>query len=251
MNEERESLLHVNPDVDLGAGLPETELSRRAATTTALRSALHVGRRWLRPAVKWMFALSVPFLVLVRGSTYAYQGMGWGTWPSIGLGVFGTMVVFSAYATWLWKRSTGECRLPRIARRMVIVVVAGYGLYGLLYLSTGNAESPALENYYTSLNPIMRIGTGPLLLVDRDARVTDLAHTAEDYLRMGLPVREASLHFKLGDRYVRAMDLRTAGRSPRRNRFTAAYLRFMGFRSLHHVDSADHLHLSLPKPEVR
>ena len=57
---------------------------------------------------------------------------------------------------------------------------------------------------------------------------------------------EASLHFKLEDRYVHAMDFRTKGRSPGRNRLTVAYFRIMGFRSLRHVAAADHLHVSLP-----
>jgi hypothetical protein len=177
---------------------------------------------------------------------YAYQSMGWGTWSSIGLGMFGTVVVFSAYATWLWRRVTGKDRLPRVAQRVVIAVVVGYSMYGLLYLSTANAKSPELTDYYTSLHPLMRIGASTYLLFDRDAVVTDLGRTAEDYLRMGLPINEASLHFKLQDRYVHAMDLRTLGRSPLRNRLTAAYFRLMGFRSLHHVGTADHLHVSLP-----
>ena len=101
---------------------------------------------------------------------------------------------------------------------------------------------------YTSLHPLMRIAASTYLLFDREAVVTDLARTAEDYLQMGLPINEASLHFKLQDRYVHAMDLRTIGRSPLRNRVTAAYFRFMGFRSLHHVGTADHLHVSLPLP---
>ena len=251
MSGKHENVLRVDPDVHLDADLPKTEPGWRETATVGLRSALHVGRRLVWPAVKWMVALFLPFFVLIRASMYAYQSMGWGTWPSIGLGVFGTMLVFFAYATWLWKRSTDETRLPRVARRVGIAVLAGYGLYGLLYLSTGNAKSAELTDYYASLHPIMRIGASTFLLFDGDAVVTDLSRTAEDYLQMGLPAREASLHFKLGDRYVRALDLQTAGRSPMRNHFTAAYLRLMGFRSLHQVGSVDHLHLSLPIPEAR
>ena len=36
------------------------------------------------------------------------------------------------------------------------------------------------------------------------------------------------------------------GRSPSKYRLMVAYFRLMGFRSLHHVDSADHLHVSFP-----
>jgi len=81
---------------------------RRIGLGVGLRGGLRWGRRLGWPAVKWLAALSLPFFVLVRGS----MSMGWGTWPSIGLGVFGTVVVFSAYATWLWRRVTGERRLP-------------------------------------------------------------------------------------------------------------------------------------------
>lgn len=101
MDEEEESVA----DVDSGEVLPKKKRPWVRAATSALRAALRVGLRWGRrwgwPAVKWLAALSLPFFVLVRGSMYAYQSMGWGTWSSIGLGVFGTVVVFSAYATWL------------------------------------------------------------------------------------------------------------------------------------------------------
>ena len=211
-----------------------------------LRYARRWGRRWGWPAVKWIAALSLPFFVLVRGSMYAYQSMGWGTWSSIGLGMSGTVLVFSAYATWFRLRITGEGRWPRIVQPVLIAVVAGYSMYGLLYMSSGNAEDPDLGDYYASLHPLMRLGASTYLLFDRNAVVTDLERTPEDYLGMGLPLDEASLHFKLGDRYVHAMDLRTVGRGPRRIALTVAYFRLMGFRSLHHVASADHLHVSLP-----
>ncbi len=207
---------------------------------------LRYGQRWGWPAVKWIAALSLPFFVLVRGSMYAYQSMGWGTWSSIGLGMFGTVLVFSAYAAWRWRHITGEGRWPRIVQPVLIAVVAGYSMYGLLYRSSGNAKDPDLGDYYMSLHPLMRLGASTYFLFDRNAVVTDLERTAEDYLAMGLPIHEASLHFKLEDRYVHAIDLRTVGRSARRNALTVAYFRIMGFRSLYHVGSADHLHVSLP-----
>jgi hypothetical protein len=105
MDEEEESVA----DVDPGEVLPKDKRRWVRTATSELRTALRVGlrvglrwgRRWGWPAVKWLAAFSLPFFVLVRGSMYAYQSMGWGTWSSIGLGVFGTVVVFSAYATWL------------------------------------------------------------------------------------------------------------------------------------------------------
>lgn len=246
MDGEEESTL----DLDLGEILPKERRPWLRAANHGLRVGLQVGRRyglrWGWPAVKWTAALSLPFFVLVRGSMYAYQGMGWGTWSSIGLGLFGTAIVFSVYATWLWHRITGTDRWPRIVQPILIAVVAGYSVYGLLYVSSGIVEDPDLGDDYMSLHPLMRLGASPYFLFDRNAVVTDPERTAEDYLAMGLPINEVSLHFKLEDRYVHAMDLRTMGRSPRRNALTVVYLRIMGFRSLHHVGSADHLHVSLP-----
>ena len=210
------------------------------------RLGLRYGLRWGWPVVLWFAVLSLSFLVLVRGSMFAYQSMGWGTWSSIGLGMFGTIFVLSAYMTWLWTGITGEDRVRQFLPRALIAVVAGYSMYGLLYLSAGNSRDPELRDYYTSVHPLMRLGASTYLLFDRNGVVTDLGRTAEDYLGMGLPMNETSLHFKLGDRYIHAMDLRTTGRSAMRNRLTATYFRFMGFRSLHHVSAADHLHVSLP-----
>jgi hypothetical protein len=210
------------------------------------RLGLRYGLRWGWPVVLWFAVLSLSFLVLVRGSMFAYQSMGWGTWSSIGLGVFGTIFIFSAYLAWLWTRITGEDRVRQFLLRGLIAVVAGYSMYGLLYLSAGNSRDPELRDHYTSLHPLMRLGASTYVLFDRNGVVTDPERTAEDYLGMGLPTNEMSLHFKLGDRYIRAMDLRTTGRSTMKNRLTVTYFRSMGFRSLHHVSAADHLHVSLP-----
>jgi hypothetical protein len=249
MDEDPESVLDADVDeispTENRPWLKAAQSELQARFQVGLQVGSRWGRRWAWPGVKWIAALSLPFLVLVRASMYAYQSLGLGTWSSIGLGVFGTVVVFAAYATWLWHRVTGQGRLRRIVQRLVIAIVAGYSLYGLLYLSAGRAKSPDVRDDYASLHPLMRLGASTYFLFDRNAVVTNRARTAEDYLQMGLPINEASLHFKLEDRYVHAMDLRTVGRTPRRNRLTVAYFRIMGFRSLHQVVSADHLHVSL------
>jgi len=253
MDEEQENGL----DVDLGEIFPKEKRPWLEDAKSGLLSGLRYGQRygrlglryglrWSWPAVKWIAALSLPFLVLVRGSMHAYQSMGWGTWSSMGLGVVGTVVVFSAYMACLWLRVTGDERWRRIVRPVLIAAVAGYSVYGLLYLSSANAEDPDLRGDYMSLHPLMRLAASTYFLFDRDGVVTDLERSAEDYLAMGLPIDEMSLHFKFEDRYVHAMDLRTMDRSPMRNALTVAYLRIMGFRSLQHVASADHLHVSLP-----
>ncbi len=225
-------------DLDLGAIHPR----KKRLWVKAVRLGIRTG--WF--SLKVIIALALPFFLLVRGSVYAYQDLGWGTWASLASGVFATALLFLAYASTLWKKMTGKRRVPRLARRFLFAVVGGYSVYGLLYLSAANAKTPELREYYTSLHPLIRIGASTFLLFDREAVVTDLGRTAEDYLKMGLPVNETSLHFKLEDRFVHALDLRTVGRTERRNQVTAGYFQLMGFRTLRHVGTADHLHVSLP-----
>ncbi len=226
-------------DLDLGTLRPR----KKRLWVKAVRLGARAG--WF--SFKVAVVLALPFFLLVRGSVYAYQALGWGTWSSLASGIFATALLFIIYASMLWKRMTGKRRVPQLARRLLIAVVGGYSVYGLLYLSAANAKTPELREYYTSLHPLMRIGASTFLLFDREAVVTDLGRTAEDYLKMGLPVNETSLHFKLEDRFVHALDLRTTGRTERRNQLTAAYFRVMGFRTLRHVGTADHLHVSLPR----
>jgi hypothetical protein len=45
---------------------------------------------------------------------------------------------------------------------------------------------------------------------------------------------------------VHAVDLRTIGRAEWKNVLLNWYFRSMGFRTLRHVGTADHLHVSLP-----
>ncbi len=63
---------------------------------------------------------------------------------------------------------------------------------------------------------------------------------------MGLPLYEGTLHFKQADGYAHAVDLRTLGHSAVRNFLMRGYCGVMGFRTLRHVGTADHLHVSLP-----
>ena len=219
---------------------------KREGLRSVLRRIRRYGLRLGGAVVLWVAVLGLSFFVLVRGSMYAYQSMGWGTWSSIGLGIFGTILVLSAYLAWLWWRINREGRVRQFLPRALIAAVAGYSMFGLLYLSPGNSREPELRDYYTSLHPLMRLGASSYFLFDRNGLVTALDRTVEDYLGLGLPMNETSLHFTLEDRYIRAMDLRTTGRSARRNSFTATYFRLMGFQNLHHISAADHLHMSLP-----
>ncbi len=110
-------------------------------------------------------------------------------------------------------------------------------------------KTPALQETYTALHPLLRFGVSTLVLVDRDLVVTDTAREPADYERMGLPTRVYSLHYRQeATGYVHAVDLRTQGRAPWRNTLVQVWFDAMGFSTLRHVGTADHLHISLPLP---
>jgi hypothetical protein len=106
-----------------------------------------------------------------------------------------------------------------------------------------------LRSEYRSLHPLLRVATSTFILVDGDLVITDMERQAADYERMRLPVYERSLHFVQEDGYAHAVDLRTIGRSEWRNFTMQVCFRAMGFRTLRHVGTADHLHVSLPLPD--
>jgi hypothetical protein len=83
-------------------------------------------------------------------------------------------------------------------------------------------------------------------LIDENLVITDASRVPEDYKKMGLPTNKSSLHYKQKDGYAYALDLRTNGRYEIRNFLIKSYFYFMGFNTLRHVGTDDHLHISLP-----
>jgi hypothetical protein len=118
--------------------------------------------------------------------------------------------------------------------------------YGVLYIGARNMKGDAVRSEYRALHPLLRVASTALVLVDRDAVVTDARRHPDDYLAMGLTPMDASDHYPQSDGYVHALDLRTRGRPAWRNRLVEWTFRLMGFRVLRHVGTADHLHISLP-----
>lgn len=92
------------------------------------------------------------------------------------------------------------------------------------------------------------MSVGTFLLVDDGLLITDLSGRPSDYEDMGLPVKSHSLHYRQADGYAHAFDLRTKGHSWLRNQVVEGYFTILGFRTLRHVGTADHLHVALPLP---
>ncbi|MFC1661419.1 hypothetical protein ACFL3S_08230 [Gemmatimonadota bacterium] len=239
-------------------GLERPDPDRRPAPDEVGRSGKKGFRpfRWLWRLVGFLalagLALALPFLILVRISVFLFHRYDFGSWTALGLAALAAALLLVLYLVVASVRLGGKGRVPGFLWKGVLMVVAAYCCYALLFLSRANVKTGEVRATFTSLNPMLRVGVSTLLLVDRDAVLTDAARTAEDYSAWGLEVNEASLHLLQPDGFSYAVDLRTLGRPEWRNGLVEVYFQLMGFRTLRHAGTADHLHVSLaPNNRVR
>lgn len=202
--------------------------------------------RFVRLAALGLLVALLPFLVLVKVAVFLYTREGYGTLVALAGGTACTAGVVTTYAALVWHRFTGRVRLALVARRFALPLVVAYCGYALIYLSSANAKSERVRAYYVSLHPLLRVALSTLILADRDLVVTDLARGSEDYTAMGLAPNDGSLHYVQRDGYAHAADLRTAGRSELENALVRVYFWSMGFTTLRHIGTGDHLHVELP-----
>lgn len=190
-----------------------------------------------------------PFFLLIKTSIYLNIDQGLNGWVSLFGGIGATVAILLVYVVMLFRKVKNKKLIFRYGLGGVGALVGGFCLYGLLYVSSVNAKSDTVKEVYRSLHPILRVAVATTTLAEGDLVITDIKRSAEDYTKMGLPINQSSLHFPQPDGYVHAIDLRTKGHSEFRNFMLSNSLRLMGFKTLRHVGSADHLHISLPYSE--
>jgi hypothetical protein len=189
-------------------------------------------------------AVVLPFFVYVRASVYAYD-KGATPWAAIGFGMLLTIGVVALYGIWLSRRFHGRTRMALVARWVGIPIIVAWCLSALFYLANVNAKSDEVHGYFSSVHPILRVALATVILFDSDLVITDAARVPGDYARMGLPVNERTKHYLQRDGWVHAVDLRTRGHNEAANRLVQLYFWSMGFSTLRHVGTADHLHVQL------
>ncbi|MGH7644340.1 MAG: hypothetical protein ACREMR_02015, partial [Gemmatimonadales bacterium] len=150
------------------------------------------------------------------------------------------------YGGWLSRRVTGRARLALVARWVALPLVLCWCGYTLVYVASVNAKSEAVRAGYTATHPLLRVALATLILADGDLVITDLRRAPEDYPRMGLPVNDGTRHYRQADGWAHAVDLRTIGRGEGQNRLVQVSFELMGFTTLRHTGTADHLHVQLP-----
>lgn len=239
----------MRPERDLRKGTEWRDLvNDRSVRRTLLWSA-----RWiLWPLLKWTTIAVLPFVVLMRGTLYLYIQ----EWPlSVAMagGFLATFLLLSGYAAWGYSSFVGGTvqYSKRCVRLGAIAVLLGLGAFqGFVLLSpdSGHVESEEPYVEYADLHPLLRMSVGMGVVVDDNLLLTDLSRHPADYRKMGLSVNPKSLHYPQSDGYVHAVDLQTQGRSWIRNLLIDVYFGLLGFQTLRHVGTADHLHVALPLP---
>jgi hypothetical protein len=204
--------------------------------------------RIVRGAVMLAALALLPFWVLLRGGVFAYREWALGTWPALGVAVAVTTLVLIVYGWLIGRRLGAGGRLRRVLTRGAVALAGAYVVYALVYVGGANVKSTEVRSEYVRIHPLLRVASSALILVDPSSVITDAGRTEDDYFLMGLPVNEASLHFTQADGFVHAIDFRTRGRPEWRNRAVELGFWAMGFHSLRHVGTADHLHVSLRMP---
>jgi hypothetical protein len=209
---------------------------------------------WLMLPFLLVAGLAAPFVILVWGSVLLTVKGGLNPWLGLVISAALTFGVLFLLLNRLSKFLSGKKKVkPQVRSRnfkVALALVAMLGVYVLFFVRGGASGTKDIHEEYTSLHPTMRMAVGILVLFDREAVITDLARTHGDYAKMGLAAKKKSLHYVQADGYVHAVDFRTRDRSEWKNKITAIYFRLLGFNTLRHVGTGDHLHVSLSAPGV-
>lgn len=228
----------------------EVKRELRPVTQPVKRAVALVQRPSLPLAIvlglgKFALILALPFLVYVRSAVGLYSDGGLSPMLAVvGAGMI-TAGLLAVYAAWLSRRFKGRARAESVMRWVAIPALVAWCGYSLLYLASANAKSDDVRREYRSMHPVLRIAVATAIMGDGSVVLTDSRRVASDYTRMGLRVNDRTKHYEQRNGWVHAVDLRTNGRSEIRNRALQAYFSLMGFQTLRHVGTADHLHIQL------
>lgn len=198
----------------------------------------------------WLVLVIVlPFILLIRVSVFMYAQFDLNPWLCLAIGAVPTFILTFIYLNRITKAFSSKKKTTEGARkinlRIAIVLVGGFVAYTVFFLSGNNAKTTQVKGEYHSVHPLLRTTVGTLAIFDRDMVITDMSRVPEDYQDMGLATKGRSLHYPQSDGYVHALDLRTNDRAEWRNTALLWYFELMGFNTLRHIGSGDHLHVSL------
>ncbi len=212
----------------------------------------------IKTILKWLFITPVtglgilllmvlPLLVLIKGTAMSYYAE-MSYLVSLFIGGFAAFLVLLTYMV----------AIDRVAGRQIFfslwvkfgiaaLCVMSFILYSMYVLNDENVKNRRIASQYTQTHPVLRLGLQSWSLFDRSLVITDIARSHSFYRRHRMRTYYRSLHFpqKHLDGKVYALDIRTKGRGKFRNWMTQVVFRMMGFGTLRHTGTADHLHIEL------
>lgn len=194
---------------------------------------------------KIILLLSLPFICFVRGAVYFYAQLEYGSWFSIFGAAIITTFLLIIYMIFFYGSLTGKVGSLKNKLIISLILVIGYGTHALYFFSEQNAKHSSVQSEFTSLHPILRLSISTIIFLDDGLIMTDANRQPEDYRKMGLKSKKNSLHYKQKNGYVHAFDVRVKSRSWLRNGLLQLYFKAMGFNTLRHGGTGDHLHISL------
>ena len=192
--------------------------------------------------------LVLPVILLIRVSVFCHQQYRLSPWWALTGGALVSAAIIFLYLGYLRHRLRhffGDYRNIRRRYLFATIIVIAYCFPALFYFSATNAKHDAVHREFRDLHPILRLGVSTVIWVDRGLIITDANRLPDDYRRMGLRSRAQSLHYRQSNGYAHAVDIRTIGHGALRNALLEGYFRLMGFNTLRHIGTADHLHVSL------
>ncbi len=205
--------------------------------------------QFLLPLLGLLWLASLPFILLLRVAVWIqvqYQPYAWG---SVLMGAMTMALLLFVYFLSLHHHFLKKVIRPKAMQRNYAVLLAlalAYCGNSVWSISTYNVKEEALKAEFRKLHPVLRLGIGTLILLEKELLLTDAERQPEDYQQMGLASKRFSLHYEQSTGYVHAVDIRTKGHGKLRNSLVQGYFKLMGFNTLLHRGTAPHLHVSLP-----
>jgi hypothetical protein len=218
----------------------------KSGTSVSEKSARPLWKQILWMSILGLCLILLPFFILIRTSVFlnvSYQVNGW---IALVAGILVTILLLLIYLLYAFKRIPNKALILKFGTIGISAIVTSFCIYGLIYLSSVNSKTETVRSYYRNLHPILRVSVATVSLADRDFLITDIKRSPEDYLDMGLTPLQNSMHYPQDDSYVYAIDIRTIGKNELRNRLLQFTFYALGFNTLRHTGTADHLHISLP-----
>jgi len=179
---------------------------------------------------------------MVLHNDYGYE-----PWSALFGGMITASVFLFAYISHIYRRFSRKPENLSIKRVFylaffVVFIICAKGLW---FISGKSFNGAHIRKEFTQLHPILRVAVSTLVNLDDSLIVTDAARQPGDYKKMRLSPKPKSLHYKQGNGFVHAIDLRTRDRSEIRNLLVTGYFKLMGFQTLRHNEAGDHLHISI------